>query len=167
MKNAKRSLAALFALMLVLAAGCGKKVNDHVVDYKVDVPESFQETEQEGVTACWAGADNSNINVNITEKTGDFKKITAGMLKEALEVMFEQAYGAKPTITDKYFTSNEVCGLPAYQYCYVIELNGMEMTQLVVCVDADQTYTITYTDVTGDWMEDFEASAKNIQLITE
>ena len=167
MKNAKRSLAALFALMLVLAAGCGKKVNDHVVDYKVDVPESFQETEQEGVTACWATTDGSNVNVNITEKAGDFKKITAGILKEALEVMFEQAYGAKPTITDKYFTSNEVCGLPAYQYCYDVELDGVTMTQLVVSVNADKLYAFTYTDMTGDWIDEFQESAKNIELIIE
>lgn len=167
MKNVKRSLAALLALMLVLAAGCGKKVNDHVVDYKVDVPEGFEETEMAGITACWATTDGSNVNLNISEKTGDFKKITAGMLQEALVQMFEQTYGSKPTITDKYFTNNEVCGLPAYQYCYVIELEGVEMTQLVVCVDADKTYTVTYTDTTGDWMTDFEASAKNIQLITE
>lgn len=165
MKNVKRSLAALFAVALVFAAGCGKKVNDHVVDYKVDLPESFQETETEGVTKSWVAADGSNINVNITDKISDFKKIDADMLRDALKEVFA-AGGAQPTITDKYFTSDEVCGLPAYQYCYDIVLEGLSMTQLVVCVDADKTYTVTYTDVTGDWMEDFEDSAKNIQLIT-
>ncbi len=166
MKNVKRSLAALFAVVLVLAAGCGKKVNDHVVDYKVDLPNGFQETETEGVTKSWNNADGSNVNVNITEKTSDFKKINAQVLKDALMELFG-AMGAEPTITDKYFTNDPVCGLPAYQYCYDIVLEGVSMTQLVVCVDADKTYTITYTDVTGDWMKDFENSAKNIQLITE
>lgn len=168
MKNVKRSLAALFAVMLVLAAGCGKKASNKVVDYKVDVPDSFEEWEMEGVTECWANAaDGSNINLNITDKTSDFKKIDADMLRAALVEVFQATYGAEPKITDKYFTSDEVCGMPAYQYCYVIDLEGMEMTQLVVCVDADKTYTVTYTDTVGDWLTEFETSAKNIQLITE
>ena len=168
MNNVKRSVAALFALMLILTSGCGKKAGSNkVVDYTVDVPASFQEMEMEGVTECWATVDGSNINVNITDKDAAFKKITADALREAMVQVFEATYGAAPTITDKYFTNNEVCGMPAYQYCYVIELMGMEMTQLVVCIDADQTYTVTYTDVTGDWMSDFEASAKNIELVFE
>ena len=89
------------------------------------------------------------------------------MLRDDLMQAFQTTYGAEPTITDRYFTSDEVCGLPAYQYCYDIELDGMKMTQLVVCVNADRTYTFTYTDVNGSWMDKFEDSAKNIQLITE
>ena len=41
MKNVKRSFAALFALVLVLTAGCGKKASNKVVDYTVDVPGWF------------------------------------------------------------------------------------------------------------------------------
>lgn len=167
MNCAKRSLAALFALVLIVTAGCGKKTNNKVKDYTVDVPESFEEMEMEGVTKCWYNADGSNINMNITEKDSAFKKITADALKDAMLEVFESTYGSAPTITDKYFTSDEVCGMPAYQYCYDIELMGVEMTQLIVCIDADQTYTVTYTDTTGDWMSDFETSAKNIQLVFE
>lgn len=167
MKNVKRSFAALFAVVLVLTAGCGKKASNKVVDYKVDVPDGFEEMELEGVTKCWATVDGSNINVNITEKDSGFKKITADALRDAMIEVFEATYGAAPTITDKYFTSDKVCDMPAYQYCYVIELMGVEMTQLVVCIDADQTYTVTYTDTTGDWIEDFQSSAKNIELVFE
>lgn len=168
MNNVKRGFAALFALVLIVTAGCGKKTSNKVVDYKVDVPDSFQELELEGVTKAWYNvADNANINVNITEKDAAFKKITADALRDAMLEVFETTYGAAPTITDKYFTNDKVCGMPAYQYCYVIELMGMEMTQLIVCIDADQTYTITYTDTTGDWISDFETSAKNIELVFE
>jgi len=167
MNHVKRSLAALFALVLVLTAGCGKKASNKVVDYTVDVPSGFEETEQEGVVKCWLNAaDGANVNVNITAKDAAFKKITADALREALVQAFGESYGA-PTITDRYFTSDEVCGMPAYQYCYDIELAGVEMTQLVVCIDADQTYTITYTDTTGDWISEFETSAKNINLVFE
>ena len=168
MKNVKRSAAALFALVLILTAGCGKKSGSNkVVDYTVDVPAGFEEMEMEGVTKAWATVDGSNVNVNITEKDSAFKKINADALRDALLQVFEATYGAAPTITDKYFTNDEVCGMPAYQYCYDIELAGVEMTQLIVCVDADKTYTFTYTDTTGGWMADFEASAGAIELITE
>ena len=167
MKNVKRSFAALFALVLILATGCGKKTSNKVVDYTVDVPAGFEETEMPGVTDCWYCADGSNINVNITEKDAGFKKVTADALRDAMVQLFEATYGDAPTITDKYFTNNEVCGMPAYQYSYTIELLGMELNQLIVCIDADQTYTVTYTDTTGDWMNEFEASAKNIELVFE
>ncbi|MDE6281031.1 MAG: hypothetical protein K2M15_04465 [Oscillospiraceae bacterium] len=167
MNNVKRSVAALFALMLILTTGCGKKTSNKVVDYTVDVPAGFEEMELEGVTDCWYHTDGSNINVNITEKDAGFKKVTADALRDAMVQLFEATYGAAPTITDKYFTNNEVCGMPAYQYCYDIELMGMEMTQLIVCIDADKTYTVTYTDTNGDWMGEFETSAKNIELVFE
>ena len=68
MKYVKRSFAALFAVVLVLTAGCGKKASNKVVDYTVDVPSGFEETEQDGVVKAWGNpTDNSNINVNITE----------------------------------------------------------------------------------------------------
>lgn len=167
MNNVKRGLAALLALVLVLAAGCGKKAKNHVTDYTIDIPNGFQESEQEGVTAYWAAEDHSSINLNITDKDAEFKTVTADMLRDALVQLFEEGYGMTPTITDKYFTSDEVCGMPAYQYCYDIELMGVEMTQLVVCIDADKTYTVTYTDTTGGWISEFETSAKNINLVFE
>lgn len=166
MNHVKRSLAALFALVLVLTAGCGKKASNKVVDYTVDVPAGFEETDPGELAKIWSHADGSNINVNITEKDKAFKSITADALREAMVLVYEQG-GYSADITDKYFTSNEVCGMPAYQYCFKLEVMGMEMTQLVVCIDADQTYTITYTDVTGDWLSQFETSAKNIELVFE
>ncbi len=45
----KKCLVFLFALVMLLPAGCGKKVNDHVTGYNVDLPEGFEETEMEGV----------------------------------------------------------------------------------------------------------------------
>lgn len=161
----KKKIAVLLALLLILS-GCsqaGKKV----VDYKVDVPDGFESIELEGVTACWYNADGSNVNLNISDKDRSFSKIDADALRDALISTFKSTYDMEPTISDRYFTSSEVCGMPAYQYCYDIELGGMEMAQLIVCVDADQTYTFTYTDTTGGWMADFEASAGAIQLITE
>lgn len=168
MRNVRKIVAALFAVVLVLTAGCGKKSGGKVVDYDVPMPMGFEETEQENVDKMWKDADGSSINVKITEKISDFETLTADALREAMIESFDSAYGVKPTITDKYFTRTEVCGLPAIQYCFTIELAGVEMTQLMVSVNADKNYAFTYTETAGgDWMNDFEDSAKKIQLITD
>lgn len=166
----KKKIAILLAAVMMLAlAGCGQggAAKNHVVDYKVDIPEGFVEAQMEGLDAYWQNtADSSNINLTITDKTSGFSKISADMVKSALMTQFEAA-GFKATINDRYFNKDQVCGLPAYQYCYDISLNGVDMIQLIVCIDADQAYTFTYTDVTGDWLATFENSAKNIQLTLE
>lgn len=168
----KKSLVSLFALVLLLSAGCGEKVNDHVTGYNVDVPDSFEETEMEGVKECWFNAeDGSDINTTVTEKEkgadAAFKILTADLTRETLAETFESTFGVEPTITDRFFSKDNVCGLPAYQYCYDVELDGVTMTQLIVAVNADKLYTFTYTDMTGDWIDEFQESAKNIELIIE
>lgn len=191
----KKNLAFLFALLMLALAGCGgnpgsaasnppagsdsptqatepaKQGGDHVVDYKLDIPDGFDPTEQEGLTACWYAADGSNINLNVSEKNSatdlGFKAITAQMLSTTLVSEMEKVYGSKPTITDRYFTQNDVSGLEAYQYSYDLKLDDMEMTQIIVSINADKTYTFTYTTSDPAMVETFEASSKNIQLILE
>lgn len=145
---------------------------DHVVDYKFDVPEGFEETDPSeiGVTACWYRADGSNINLNITEKdsTTDlgFKAITGDMLRTTLEEQLKQTYG-EATIEDRYFTKDDVCGLPAYQYCYDLDLDGSSMSQIIICINADQTYTFTFTASDDETLALFEDTVKTINLTLE
>ena len=164
----KKCLAALLALALLLGAGCGEKADNHVEDYKVDVPPDFEETEMEGVKDCWYAQDGSSINVTVAAKQSGadaaFKLITADLARENLKEMFQNTFGAEPAVTNRFFTQDDVCGLPAYQYCYDLELNGVSMTQLVVTVNADKLYAFTYTDMTGGWLDAFQESAANIQL---
>ena len=167
----KKKIAFLFAVLMLALAGCGSKVNDHVVDYKVDMPEGFAATEQEGVDACWMAPDQSNINLLIVDKdattNAGFKAITADILRDTVKSSMKEAYGQEPTVTDRYFTKDDVCGLPAYQYSYDMNLAGIEMTQIIVCINADKTYTFTYTTDNAEYLDAFDASAKNIQLTLE
>lgn len=171
----KKKIAFLLAAVMLLAlAGCGggsADVPDHVVDYKVDVPDGFEPIEQEGLAACWYAGDGSNINLNITDKdaTTDlgFKAITADMLRTTMVAAYKEATGVEPTIEDRYFGTEKMFGLDAYQYSYDIELGGQSMVQIVVCINADQTYTFTYTTSDPDLVEVFDASAKGIQLTLE
>ena len=170
----KKKIAYLLAAAVVLAAlaGCGSKVNDHVVDYKLDIPDGFTETELEGADACWVSADGTaNINVGTVAKAAGtdvtFKAATADMLRENLVDGMKQTYGEEPVVTDRYFTKNQVNGLDAYQYSYDMTVMGMDITQIIVSVNASRTYTFTYTTNDSAMLAVFDESAKNIQLVIE
>lgn len=168
----KKKILPLLALMLVFLASCGPKLNDHVTDYHIDLPAGFEEIEMEGVDACWANAGlTGNVNLTITAKSGTvnaaFKAITADIARETISSAWKEQYGSEPTITDRYFTKDPVCGLPAYQYSYVLEYEGQQVTQILVSINADKTYAFAYTTNDEAVLKEFEDSAKNIQLTIE
>ena len=83
-----------------------------------------------------------------------------------LEEQLKQAYG-EATIEDRYFTKDDVCGLPAYQYCYDLDLDGSSMSQIIICINADQTYTFTFTASDDETLALFEDTVKTINLTLE
>lgn len=145
---------------------------DHVVDYKLDVPEGFEEADPSelDVTACWYRADGSNINLNVTDKdsTTDlgFKAITADLLRTTLDSQLKQVY-SEVSITDRYFTKDDVCGLAAYQYCYDLTVDGDSMSQIIICINADKTYTFTFTAGDDETLTLLEGAVKTIDLTLE
>jgi len=168
----KKKILPLLALALVVLAGCGPKLNDHVTDYHIDLPGGFEEIEMEGVDKCWANADQTaNVNLKVTAKAGTanaaFKAITADIARETIAAAWKEQYGSEPAITDRYFTKDEICGLPAYQYSYVLEWEGQTVSQILVSVNADKTYAFAYTTNDEAILKEFDASAKNIQLTIE
>lgn len=168
----KKKILPLLALVLVFLAGCGPKLNDHVTDYHIDLPAGFEEIEMEGVDKCWANAGlTGNVNLKITAKASTanaaFKAITADIARDTISSAWKEQYGSEPTITDRYFTKDPVCGLPAYQYSYVLEYGGQQVTQILVSVNADKTYAFAYTTNDEGILKEFDASAKNIQLTIE
>ena len=142
-----------------------------VVDYEIDIPEGFEELEADGFDLYCVNADGSNINMTILDKTAaddaSFDEITAQRLRESIQEGFQAAYDLEVSIEEDSLTQEPVCDFPAYQYSCTYELAGVPMEQLIVCINADQVYTITYTDISGEWMEAFQSSAQNIQLTTE
>ena len=174
----KKSIAFLLAALMLALAGCvpgGGPAGEsdapaRVVDYRIDVPEGFEPTEAEGLDACWSHEDGSSINLTITDKDEvtdrSFQDASDGLLRDTLEKVMKNAYGSDLEFTDRFFTQNEVSGFTAYQYSYELELPDWSMIQLIVAVNADRTYTFTFTD-NGGWIGTFEESAAGIQLVTE
>lgn len=141
-----------------------------IKDFSLDIPEGMQELEpEEGFEFACLAEDGSNINMNVQDKDPTFSMVNAKLLNEALSSMMKQAYDVDIKIEDQYFTTDEISGFPAYQYRFSYEMEGQVLEHLTVGIDADKTYTFTYTDFsgTGAWMDAFEASARSIQLIPE
>lgn len=172
----KKPLVLLLALLMAGMAACGGPESEAtptpvVTGYEIDVPDGFEQQELAGFDRCYMSADGSNINVNIQDKTGlddnSFNTITAEMLRQSIQEGFQSTYELDVEITDIAFTQEPVGGFAAYQYEFSYDLMGMRVHQLSVSVNADKLYTFTYTDTTGDWMEQFLASAADIRFSTE
>lgn len=143
--------------------------NDHVVDYKIDIPDGFEPMDEVGLDACWYREDGSSINLVIAEKDAttdaSFQVISADLLRAAMVEQMNSIYGLDVEITDRYFTKNEMCGLPSYQYCYDMSLEGQTIMQIIVSINADKMYTFSYTANSEDVQAAMDTSSKNIQLI--
>lgn len=149
-------------------ANTGTASSDAAVsNYALSIPDDFSKIEVDGMEFYYVGEDGSSISLNVQPKDTGFNTVTADLLREALENAFSQSYKVDVKITDNYFTTETISGYPAYQYSITYKLQDTAISQLIIGVDGDQTYTFTYTDLSGTRMEDFEKSAKGIILTTE
>ncbi len=140
------------------------KEEAQAIEYEFSLPEDFEEIDLDGFECYYSARDGSSVNLNIQPKDPDFGTISSGQLNETLSSVLSLTYGDQVTVTDLYFTTEAVSNYPAYQYSFSYELRGHTYRQLVVGVDADQSYTFTYTDVSGEWTEIFEQSAGTIRF---
>lgn len=153
------------------------ETGNHVADSTLDIPEGFEQRERDGVAASWyRESDGSSINLVITEINSaietTYRFATASMLRVIAIDYLERIYGVEPaTVTDRYFTKNQMCGLPAVQYSYNVEYDAGQgvtsFSQVTVSIMADQLYTFIYTTADADTLALFDASARNIQLVLE
>ena len=135
--------------------------------YRLSIPKDFSEIEIDGMEFYYAAEDGSSVSLNLQPKDDAFSQVSAKELRTALSDAFLQTYEEEVVITDHYFTTNSISGYPAYQYAISYELQGDEVTQIMIGIDADQTYTFTYTDLAGTWLDIFEDSIKTIAFINE
>ena len=180
----KNSLLIILLTTLLLTA-CGEKDNQNntiehtktseessqasddadAITYRLSIPKDFSEIKIDGMEFYYAAEDGSSVSLNLQPKDAAFSQISAEQLSTALSDAFLQTYKEEVVITDHYFTKNTISGYPAYQYSISYELQGNKVTQIMIGIDADQTYTFTYTDLAGTWMDTFEDSIKTITTI--
>lgn len=132
--------------------------------YELSIPDDFSEMDIKGMEFYYVNEDGSSISLNVQSKDTDFDSVTADELRQALAASISQTYDEETDITDLYFTANTISGYPAYQYAISYTLQNTAVRQLIVGIDADQTYTFTFTDLSGSWMSTFETSAGTIRL---
>ncbi len=135
------------------------------ITYRLSIPKDFSEIKIDGMEFYYAAEDGSSVSLNLQPKDAAFNQVSAEELSAALSDAFLQTYEEEVVITDHYFTTNSISGYPAYQYAISYELQGDEVTQIMIGIDADQTYTFTYTDLAGIWNDIFEDSIKTITFI--
>ena len=180
----KKSLLIILLTTLLLTA-CGEKENQNnttehaktseessqaskdadAITYRLSIPKDFLEIEIDGMEFYYTAEDGSSVSLNLQPKDAAFSQVSAVELSAALSDALLQRYEEEVVITDHYFTQEAICGYPAYQYSISYELLGDEVTQIMIGIDADQTYTFTYTDLAGTWIDTFEDSIKTITFI--
>ena len=111
--------------------------------------------------------DGSNINMNIQEKDDSFQALTADLIRNTITDAYKQAFDIDVELTDNYFNTTDVDGFPSYQYSVTYELDEKTVTQLIVGIDGDSTYTYTFTDLSGEYMEMFEGCASAIHYLQQ
>ncbi len=163
----KKTLCFILLAILVMT-GCSKEEPQSTLvsgpGYEFPLPDGFEEMELEGYECYYSASDGSCVNLNIQPADEAFLQVTADRLRQVLAQALSQAYGEDVVITDDSFTVTPISGRASYQYAFSYELQGRAVRQLVVGVNADQCYTFTYTDMSGDWIEQFRESAKAIRL---
>ena len=136
-----------------------------VTTYRLSIPKDFSEIEIDGMEFYYAAEDGSSVSLNLQPKDAAFSQVSAEQLSAVLSDAFLETYEEEVMITNHYFTKKAICNYPAYQYAISYELQGNEVMQIMIGIDADQTYTFTYTDLAGTWIDIFEDSIKTITFI--
>ena len=178
MNISRMSLIGGVCLLCTALTGCTQQAaqptptpTPRVVDVRVGIPEEFTKEEVEGFTFYYAASDGSSISLNTQAKSPledtTFQEVTQEMLHNTLVEGFESNYGMQVEITDHAFTRETIDSYPAYQYTFGYTLNDIPVEQIIVSINADQIYTLTYTDTTGEWMDTFQSTIAQIELVLE
>ena len=134
------------------------------VHYTLMIPDDFTSMDVESMECFYEAKDGSYINMNVQDKDPTFGELTADSLNSALSQAFSKVYNKEITLTNLSFSTATVSGYPSYTYKFSYEAQDTVITDLLIGIDADQTYTFTFCDMTGEWMALFEESASSLSL---
>lgn len=114
--------------------------------------------------------DSSNIYYTASEGDAD-GMVSDKLTKTSYEKIMEEAYkesGHEIDLTVTSFEEIDMEGVPGYKIRSVYEVEGGEIEQLAYLIVAENTYTVTYSQMADDdLMADFEISDGEIKLVRE
>ena len=176
MKHISRAAlaAAILLLPLFSLSGCAAAPAaapvPGVAEYGFTPPEGF--TAAEEPAGMYRSPDYPGDASNIYSVCGTsdpyFSGYTAEMMADALSRMLTEQYGTGIPVTVESFDYTAVDGLPAYRMRTSYTVDGLQLQQLVVAVNADANYTFTWTCVDdAGWMDAFEKSADSLWFRTQ
>ena len=132
-----------------------------------EVPEGFAESPDVDnlyVTERYP-IDASMICYEVMDGDPALQLMTEDMFKEEAEAQLQQTYGENVSLTIDSYESISVSGFPAFRILCHYGAEGLEITQLQYVINADKTYTVTYSQTNDyDWMEAFAQSAGTIRV---
>lgn len=138
----------------------------------VIIPASYQESEE--VPGMYVHKrnplDSSNIYYTVSEGS-DQGMVSVALTEETYEKMLEDAYeeaGQKVDLKIETFEEINMEGVPGYKIRSTYQIEEEEIEQLTYLIMAQNTYTITYSQMSDDeLMADFEISDGEIRLVRE
>ena len=137
------------------------------------IPVGYQECEE--ISGMYvhekSPLDSSNIYYSVSEGGGS-GKVASHLTKETYEQLVEEAHGQagqKADIKIESFEEIDMEGIPGYKIRSSYEVSdGGTIEQLVYLILAEDTYTVTYSQMADDeLMADFEISDGEIKLVRE
>lgn len=176
----KKIICLFFALLTLFLAACAKEDGSTphtvtspetvtngsaVADFGYDLPDGFAAAED--IPGMYQSPEYPDDASNFYFSCGDadpyFANYDTAILEAALSLSLTQQMGTDVAVTVdmlEYFTLDD---LPAYRMELHYTVSGLALRQLVVCVNADYTYTFTWTQVgDADWMDAFRTSADSL-----
>ena len=132
-----------------------------------DLPEGFEKSrEVEGLYVSERyPLDVSMIYYEVLEKDTSMQLMTEELFREQAEENLHLAYDEDIEVEIDSFESMKIDDYPAFRILCHYQVDGIEITQLEYVINADKSYTVTYSQTSdNDWMEAYEASAATIRV---
>lgn len=132
-----------------------------------DLPEGFEKSrEVEGLYVSERyPLDVSMIYYEVLEKDTSMQLMTEELFREQAEENLRLAYDEDIEVEIDSFESIKIDDYPAFRILCHYRVDGIEITQLEYVINADKSYTVTYSQTSdNDWMEAYEASAATIRV---
>ena len=126
----------------------------------MNLPEGFVATELEGVLAA-VSSEYPDVTDNITftqTEADDISKYTVENLTASLSPSYDE-------IGPIDLNETEISGIDSLLASYTLKFNGIDMSQLLVIIfDAENTYTVAVTIVSGNYNDVIEEALDTIAI---